>query len=188
MGNMKKLLVLLTAAISFSACNTGGDGELTGISGRAPWYDQTPYGMVHVPQGSFTMGPSDDDVPWALNAQSKTVSVSAFWMDETEITNNEYRQFVYWVRDSLAYRLLGEQIDEYLIRENEFGEEIDPPYINWNEPIVWEGQEEQEILADLYYPENERFFRKKTIDPRAGSIFIYYGGVNTNLPRYACLD
>lgn len=173
MGNMKKLFVLLAATALLSACNTGGDGELTGVTGRAPWYDQTPYGMVLIPQGSFTMGPSDNDVPWALNAQSKTVSVAPFWMDETEITNNEYRQFVYWVRDSLAYRLLGEQIDEYLIREDEFGEEIDPPYINWEQEINWKGQEEQEILSSLYYPENERFFRKKTIDPRK-LVYKYY--------------
>ncbi len=170
---MRKLLVLLIAAALLGACSSGGDGELTGVAGRAPWYDQTPYGMVKVNQGSYNMGPSDDDVPWALNAQTKTVSVSSFWMDETEITNNEYRQFVHWVRDSLAYRMLGEQIDEYLIRENEFGEEIDPPYINWEMPIEWQGQEEQEILADLYYPENERFFREKTIDPRK-LVYHYY--------------
>ena len=28
-------------------------------------------------------------------------------MDETEITNNEYRQFVFWVRDSIAHVILG---------------------------------------------------------------------------------
>ena len=30
-----------------------------------------------------------------------------FWMDATEITNNEYRQFVFWVRDSVAARKMG---------------------------------------------------------------------------------
>ena len=34
------------------------------------------------------------------NAPISTVSVKAFYMDETEITNGEYRQFVNWVRDS----------------------------------------------------------------------------------------
>ncbi|MDZ7847859.1 MAG: SUMF1/EgtB/PvdO family nonheme iron enzyme [Owenweeksia sp.] len=29
------------------------------------------------------------------------VSVPSFWIDQTEITNNEYRQFVQWVRDSI---------------------------------------------------------------------------------------
>ena len=31
----------------------------------------------------------------------RTVTVRAFYMDETEITNSEYRQFVNWVRDSI---------------------------------------------------------------------------------------
>jgi hypothetical protein len=112
------------------------------------------------------MGPSDQDVPWASTAQSKSVSIAAFWMDETEITNNEYRQFVYWVRDSLAYRLLGEQIDQYLITEDAYGEAYDPPFINWTEPINWAGEEENTILEDLFYPQHERFYRRKDIDPR----------------------
>ena len=33
-------------------------------------------------------------------------------MDQTEITNNEYRQFVHWVRDSIARTLLAENFDE----------------------------------------------------------------------------
>ena len=44
--------------------------------------------------GSYNMGPNDQDVPWAMTAVSKTVSVQAFWMDETEITNEEFERFV----------------------------------------------------------------------------------------------
>ncbi len=51
-------------------------------------------------------------------------------MDETEITNNEYRQFVHWVRDSIARDLLGQvNPDAYLIEENKkTGEVYDPPF------------------------------------------------------------
>ena len=112
------------------------------------------------------MGPNSQDVPWANTSQSKNVSIAAFWMDETEITNNEYRQFVYWVRDSLAYRKLGEQIDEYLISEDMYGEEIDPPLINWDMEIIWSGEEENEILEDMFYPDHEKFYNRKEIDSR----------------------
>lgn len=149
-----------------TSCSGYDNGELTGVQDRSPWYAPNPYGMVRIPKGNFRMGPSYQDVPWANTAQSKSVSVPAFWMDETEITNNEYRQFVHWVRDSLAYRLLGEQIDEYFISEDQYGEPIDPPYINWDMEIIWEGEEENEILQDLYYPEHERFNRIKSIDSR----------------------
>ena len=52
------------------------------------------------------MGPSDQDVPLQMYHKQETVSVGAFYMDETEITNNEYRQFTNWVRDSIKATLL----------------------------------------------------------------------------------
>jgi formylglycine-generating enzyme required for sulfatase activity len=163
---MKKLAILSAVLIIFAGCASTEEGELTGVQDRAPWYVSDPFGMVLVPKGSYRQGPNDQDVPWATTAQSKTVSIASFYMDQTEITNNEYRQFVHWVRDSLAYRMLGEQIDEYLISEDAFGEAIEPPFINWEMEIIWDDQEQNEILQDLFYPEHERFYRRKSIDPR----------------------
>jgi len=87
-------------------CGGSGNGELIGVQDRPVWNPTDPYGMVFVPQGSFNMGPGYQDVPYANARKSKTVSVAAFYMDETEITNNEYRQFVFWVRDSIAHVIL----------------------------------------------------------------------------------
>lgn len=163
---MKQLILFSSILLLLNSCSNYGTGDLTGVLERPTWESEVPFGMLYVPMGSFSMGPSEQDVPWAMTAQNKTVSLQAFWMDETEITNNEYRQFVYWVRDSMAYRKLGEQMDQFLISQDEYGEEIDPPYINWQEEIEWNGEEEREILADMYLSENERFFRRKEIDTR----------------------
>ena len=76
--------------------------------GRPAWYQTDPYGMLYIPAGAFNMGQSDQDVPSTQYNKTKTVSVAAFYMDQTEITNNEYRQFVNWVRDSIAMRILAE--------------------------------------------------------------------------------
>ncbi|MBR6067538.1 MAG: SUMF1/EgtB/PvdO family nonheme iron enzyme [Bacteroidales bacterium] len=107
---MRKLLVILAIFIIAlaSGCGYSGNGELTGVE-RKTWYTPDPYGMFFIPPGSYQMGPSDEDVPYAMTAQSKTVTIQGFWMDETEITNSEYRQFVYWVRDSLALTTLGKE-------------------------------------------------------------------------------
>ena len=107
---MRKLLVILAIFIIAlaSGCSYSGNGELTGVD-RKPWYTPEPYGMLFIPPGSYQMGPSDQDVPYAMTAQSKTVTIQGFWMDETEITNSEYRQFVYWVRDSMALTTLGKE-------------------------------------------------------------------------------
>ena len=170
---MKKLLVVsILLAVSFG-CSKYNAGELTGVQGRKGWFESVPYGMEFVPMGSFTMGPSDQDVAWAMNSFTKTVSVDAFWMDATEITNNEYRQFVYYVRDSIMRRKLGEVIEDYLIAEDEFGNPIDPPIINWEAEIDPRDEEVAEILNELYLAEHERFYRRKEIDTR-NLMFEYY--------------
>lgn len=166
---MKKLysIGLIVLLIIIASCSSGGGGgELTGVQGRRGYFEPDPFGMVFVPQGSYTMGASDQDVAFAQNNSSRVVSVEAFWMDETEITNNEYRQFVFWVRDSIMRRLLGEQLDDYVITEDAFGNPIDPPRINWETEIDFADEEINEILSDVYYGEKERFFGRKEIDTR----------------------
>jgi gliding motility-associated lipoprotein GldK len=96
-------------------------------------------------------------------------------MDETEITNNEYRQFVNWVRDSIARILLGEAgIAGYeLIEEDKYDNFIDPPIIDWNRPIRWDDQEVREVLEDeMYLPDHERFYSRRQIDSRKLN-FVY---------------
>ncbi|PKQ62829.1 gliding motility-associated lipoprotein [Labilibaculum filiforme] len=166
---MNKLLTTLCVIVLLFLASCGkntGNGELIGAGQRGNWFEPKPYGMVLIPRGSFTVGPNDQDVAWALNATAKTVSVESYWMDETEITNNEYRQFVYWVRDSIARELLGQQFEEFLIAEDDNGNPIDPPYLNWEERLEWDNEEYTEILEDMYLPVNERFFRNKEIDSR----------------------
>jgi len=169
MSIMKNLFVLGLIAIIFASCSTTGNGELIGVQNRPIWNPTDPYGMVFVPQGSFNMGPGDQDVPYAHVTQHKTVSVAAFYIDETEITNNEYRQFVNWVRDSIARTILGENgVEGYeLIEEDEYGNFIDPPNIDWNRPIRWEDAEVREVLEDeMYLPEHERFYSRRQFDTR----------------------
>lgn len=162
---MRNLILLFVAATLLSSCGGGNRGQLVGSQGREPWYQADPFGMVFIPSGSYTMGPSDQDVPYALVSQSRTVSVHAFYMDETEITNNEYRQFTEWVRDSLAHRLLG---GEHLLDEGEYGERI-----NWKKKIKWDDEESVETLNELFLPESERFYRRKELDTRKLN-FEYY--------------
>jgi len=166
---MKNLFVFGFVAIVLASCSTSGNGELIGIQNRPIWNPTDPYGMVFIPQGSYNMGPGDQDVPYAHVTQHKTVSVAAFYIDETEITNNEYRQFVEWVRDSIARVLLGENgVEGYeLIEEDDYGNFIDPPRIDWNRPIRWDDAEVREVLEDeMYLPEHERFYSRREFDSR----------------------
>jgi len=165
---MRKLTFYSLLLIILSSCGKSGNGELTGVQNRHKFYQPDPYGMVYIPAGSFTMGVGDEDVPFAQINEPKTITVSAFYMDETEITNNEYRQFVNWVRDSIARTILSEsKPDIYLTSKNKkTGEVYDPPYLNWKPKINWKGTTEMPLLEPMYLPENERYFRKKQIDAR----------------------
>ena len=111
---MKKMILISSIAVLLASCGGSDNGQLIGVQDRPIWNPEDPYGMVFIPQGSFNMGPSDQDVPFANVSQSKTVSVGAFYMDETEITNNEYRQFITWVRDSLIRKALANNGAEML--------------------------------------------------------------------------
>lgn len=109
---VKRILVLLTVVAVFNACGRGDNkGELVGVKGKN-WKQPKPYGMTLVPGGAFIMGSSDDDKAASMNAPTKTVTVRSFYMDETEITNSEYRQFVNWVRDSIIKTRLAILADE----------------------------------------------------------------------------
>ncbi|HLG36414.1 MAG TPA: SUMF1/EgtB/PvdO family nonheme iron enzyme [Bacteroidia bacterium] len=162
---LKSLLILAVLAQLLSGCGGGEQGQLTGVLKRPKWYQADPYGMVYIPAGSYNMGPSDQDVPYAVVSQSKTVTIPAFYMDNTEISNNEYRQFVYWVRDSLAHRLIG---GDHILNEGEYNEQI-----NWKAKIRWDREENEEALAELFLPESERFYKRKEIDTRKLN-FEYY--------------
>jgi formylglycine-generating enzyme len=165
---MKKIISFgfVFAILVISSCSDYKGGELTGIPGRARYFEPEPFGMIFVPQGSFTMGQDDQDVPWAQNSYARTVTVDPFWMDETEITNNEYRQFVYWVRDSIMRRMLGEVLDDYVISEDQFGNPIDPPRLNWDMRIDFRDEETNETLNEIFYNDQERFYGKKEVDTR----------------------
>jgi gliding motility-associated lipoprotein GldK len=178
--NMKKIILLSSIVALLSACGGSGNGELIGVQNRQVWNPTDPYGMVFIPQGSFNMGPSDQDVPFANVSQSKTVSLGAFYMDETEITNNEYRQFTSWVRDSLAHIILGEAgIEGHLIEEDKYGNFLDPARIDWSTRIRWDDQEVREILEEeMYLPEHERLNSRREFDTRK---YIYkYQVLNIN--------
>jgi formylglycine-generating enzyme len=162
-------LVMLTA-ISFTGCfgpggSSYGNGELVGVKRQGKWRETAPLGMVFVRRGTLNIGPSDQD-PASSTLPSRTVSVDAFWMDDTEITNAEYRQFVFWVRDSIARQLLGQQFPEFLIMEDRDGNPIDPPRISWEERIRWTDPDYMMALQDMYIPDNERFLGRREIDPR----------------------
>jgi len=117
---MKRHLVLLTLTLIVASCGSKNRGELIGVK-QKKWFGEKPYGMTLVEGGSYIMGKSDEDIAQLQNAPARTVTVPSFYMDETEITNSEYRQFVYWVKDSIALAMLARKADELELGEDSDG-------------------------------------------------------------------
>ncbi len=107
---MKKIISLIAVLAVLASCSRGDRGQLVGAEGKK-WNPEKPYGMTLIPGGAFIMGKSDDDIADMKNAPPKTVTVRSFYMDETEITNAEYRQFTNWVRDSIVRTMLAIEAD-----------------------------------------------------------------------------
>ncbi len=152
---MRKVLIPALLSIIIFSCGRRGigssvGGELTGIPVGKVWEEPTPYNMVLVTRGAYRMGPAEIDSLWGFSIPSKGVSVDNFWMDEKEITNAQYKQFVYWVRDSIIRERLADPAyageDYYKITENEYGDPI-PPRLDWSIPIPWSRNTEEEEAA-----------------------------------------
>jgi gliding motility-associated lipoprotein GldK len=133
------------------------DGQLYGVEPSRNWTLPKPPGMIYIPPGTFHMGPSDEDMNFSYTARNKQVSINSFWMDATEITNNEYRQFTNWVRDSTAAKLMG------FIKAGTDGTET----IDWKKAktIKWGDKATMEKVDAMILTPDNRIFNKKEIDP-----------------------
>ena len=57
----------------------------------------TPDGMAFIEGGTFTMGRVEQDVQYDWNNIPKSVTVSSFYMDETEVRNIDYLEYLFWI-------------------------------------------------------------------------------------------
>ncbi len=155
-------LCLIGMMVLLAGCSSGGptgglgNGQLQGVAERPTWDNITPQGMTYIPSGTFHAGPSDQDVNHTLQQRSKSKSIQGFFMDETEITNNEYRQFVNYVRDSIAHEKLGHFVED----EENGGQKID-----WTYEIDWSNEsEDAATLDEMYYSGDDQFWGQKELD------------------------
>ena len=178
---MKRFLLLMGLGAFIYACTPARSYELIGTQGRKPFYPELPVGMVYIPAGGFTMGLMDQDIFQTQDAKHKTVSIASFYMDQTEITNNEYRQFVDWVRDSialekLALRASGKQskdgdisgVADYINFEQDVlflkTQTDDPPFIDYYDNI------NQEDTVNYWDEPSEDYFLEENFETDAGEL------------------
>ena len=100
------MVILLSGCFGSKMASSAG-GEVTGVSGRA-FSEPAPYGMTLIKRGHLRMGIDKQDSLWGKQTPVRDISVEGFWMDEREVTNSMYRQFVNYVRDSILRERLAD--------------------------------------------------------------------------------
>lgn len=107
-----KSIFLVALAASFTGCNNSKDYKdnsratgwrLDGKDGNLKYktdYDEqeTGPGLVFIEGGTFTMGRVQDDVMHDWNNTPTQQHVQSFYMDETEVTNRMYLQYLDWLK------------------------------------------------------------------------------------------
>ncbi len=149
-------IVALGLIVTAWGCGgVGPQGQVVGTTNKVnnPT-TPSPVGMTWVPSGVMHMGSSDQDLRNANDVKNRTVQMVGFFMDATEISNSEYRQFVDWVRDSTAHTVIGD------LKDNEDGSQS----VDWKKKIKWAAEETQDALAAYYIPASESIWGKKEFD------------------------
>lgn len=101
------MVALLGAMFTLSSCKyessnaTGwnfNDPKNGGFE-KVPYYEQeTGPGLVLIEGGSFTMGATEEMVTDDWSNIPRRVTVSSFYMDETEVTNHQWLEYLYWLK------------------------------------------------------------------------------------------
>jgi sulfatase modifying factor 1 len=172
------LIAVLAGCFTLAGCkHSGGDrGELTGIPQKS-FRAEVPYGMVYIPGGSFMMGQTDQDVTFSQLSQTKQVTIPPFFMDQTEVSNSEYKQFVQWVRDSIAIVNYLNDPKYFIQAKGATAKTNGKKYINWayvkHYPLSYFGAKGNKgnaanlaKLQGMYYQGDDRVFDRNELDVR----------------------
>lgn len=140
---LKNSTAVLGMALLFSSCakdisnSTGwtvNDPKNGGFE-VTPYFEQeTGPGLILVEGGRFTMGSVEQDVMYKWDNVPRTMSVSSFYMDETEIRNVDWREYEYWLR-----RVFSMSYPEVVIRAL-------PDTLVWRDELAY-----NEPYVELYY-------------------------------------
>lgn len=114
--NMKNKVLPLIAISSMVLAGCGGNSNSTrkGVSPTTGWnYNDASMGGFEVVEakdqdlgpnlrfiegGTFIMGQTQQDIFYDWNNTNRRVTVDNFYMDESEVTNVDYREYLFWLR------------------------------------------------------------------------------------------
>ncbi len=142
------VFLAVAAVISFSACKNGSIfSKKKGKSDATGWnYDDKNMGNFHVAKvkypkagpgltfvqgGTFVMGAKDEDVMGDWNNVPRRVTVPSFFIDETEVANVHYREYIYWLDNTFTSdtAILSKALPDTLVWREELA--YNEPYVEY---------------------------------------------------------
>jgi formylglycine-generating enzyme len=141
----KGLLVAAIALVSLSACGpknggsnkssvTGwkyGDKNMGNFYVAKVKYPKAGPGLSFVQGGSFVMGAKDEDVMGDWNNVPRRVTVPSFFIDETEVGNVHYREYLYWLDNTFSSdtTIINKALPDTLVWREELA--YNEPYVEY---------------------------------------------------------
>ncbi len=129
------LSCLILGGLLMSSCNKGEYDTATGWKlNDAEWggYNKVDYenntvgpNLVYIPGGTFLMGQAQEDVMFRWNSVPTRQTVTSFYMDETEVSNYNYRLYTMWTN-----RVFGDSYPQVWV-------EALPDTLVWREELAY---------------------------------------------------
>ena len=212
--NLAPIALAFSAMVFFTACSessetTGwsyNDTKNGGFEANLNYQGQeTGPGLVFVEGGTFTMGRVENDVMYDWDNIPRRVTGSSFYMDETEVTNLAYREYLYWLNRVYDYsypEVYEKALPDTLVWRSELA--YNEPYVetylrhpaynmypvvgvNWlqaNDFCAWRTDRvnEQILIAEGILRTNPNQYDDDNFDTDAYLYGQYVGEVKKNLP------
>ena len=144
----KAVLCATVAAFTLTSCKNGGlFGKKKAKSDVTGWnyddknmgnfhvskvkYPKAGPGLVFVQGGTFVMGAKDEDVMGEWNNVPRRVTVPSFFIDETEVANVHYREYIYWLNRTFESdtAVLNKALPDSLVWRDELA--YNEPYVEY---------------------------------------------------------
>lgn len=125
------------------------------------YFEGQPFKNNDFSQQHYKYTSADSTFIFVNNLSKTWYEVNSFFMKKTEVTNNEYMEFIVWVRDSIARTLLSKHDPNYLCKDGKS--------LNWDIPLKWDNTT---VLSNIILKPEERFCAEEFI--RADSLFYTY--------------
>lgn len=140
----RTFMYAVAAVVFLGACKggKGGKSSATGWNYNDPKWggfevakDQgqiTGPNLVFIQGGTFTMGITEQDVTFEWNAVPRRITVNSFYMDETEVANVHYREYIYWLERVFAeenYNIVRNALPDTLVWREELA--FNEPYVEF---------------------------------------------------------